>query len=165
MATPSCPWVCRIRFCSRVSLCHTINELTSHFLCILSKRRRELVKPGGTQAVFEAGRMPWVGIEDQKGSIAPSSGARGLCGGTVGVQEAPCAGTGAFGCSSREGFWCGSLVPSSSSPQRRECRWGQREVWLWQVWFWVILSLFSFPLRHKHCIELCVCPELNCPCS
>lgn len=122
VATPSCPWVCRIRFCSRVSLCHTINELTWHFLCILSKRRRELVKPGGTEAVFEAGRMPWVGIEDQKGSIAPSSGARGLRGGTVGVQEAPCAGTGAFGCSSREGFCCGSLVPSSSSPPRREER-------------------------------------------
>lgn len=27
-----------------------------------------------------------------------------------------------------------------------------------------ILSLFSLPLRHKHYIELCICPELNCHC-
>lgn len=111
--------------------------------------------------------MPWVGIEDQKGSIAPSSGARGLRGGTVGVQEAPCAGTGAFGCSSREGFCCGSLVPSSSSPPRREER-VQMGAERGLVVAGLVLGDFIpvlFPVRHKHCIELCVCPELNCPCS
>lgn len=67
--SPGCPWVCRTCFFSWVSFCHTINELTLRFLWILSKRSRELVKRGGIEAVLEACRMPWVGM-DHKGSIA-----------------------------------------------------------------------------------------------